>query len=592
MPERFAQHCRLRAARTIAAVIVLGVLFLTSLWLVSLGSISSARKTAIDHTQIEAYNLAAAFADEVSHSLDNVTAAMDIVAQRMRADPKHFDIYAWSREIPILARATVQGSIIDPNGRLAGSTLDPAAENVDLSDREHFRIHLDGQFKGVFISKPVIGRISHQTTIQVSRRVDDKAGAMLGVIVFSLSPASLTNLHLAIDLGIHGTLALARLDDVVLVRFNREHPDGLAGVGQSIAGEPRPTTIAANDSGTYIRKSVIDGTVRQYSYRRVGDYPLVVTVGLELDEALVGVRSNERTVLTIAGTASLIFIGLAAFLAIEIWRRGQNEIALATGHAKLEADVALRRQMEQQLLHAEKMEAIGTLAGGVAHELNNALLPIVVLTRLLLDKLPEVGIEHECAHNISLASDRARGLVKGILAFSRKHESTKTDVDFERLISDLLPMLEATLPKSIRLTTELSPVPVVNADAHALQGIIVNLVTNAVHAIGTAAGRITIALEPSDMPATGGTSPAIRLKVTDTGCGMDAKTLDRIFEPFFTTKEVGVGTGLGLSVAHGVVADHNGQIAVRSELGKGTEFSIYLPAAAAPHPAQLFDQAA
>ncbi|HUN97751.1 MAG TPA: ATP-binding protein [Bradyrhizobium sp.] len=339
-----------------------------------------------------------------------------------------------------------------------------------------------------------------------------------------------------------------------------------------------------------MRHSRIDGRPRQYSYRRVGEYPLVVTVGLELDEVLATVRSHERTVLIIAGTASVIFLTLSILLTIEFRRRSRQEIALAEQHAKLEEDIELRRQMEQQLLHAGKMQAIGTLAGGVAHELNNALLPILILTRLLLDKLPENGTEHECARNIALAGERAQGLVKGILTFSRKHESVKGDVDLARLVGDLLPMLKATLPKSIKLVTELSPVPAINADAHALQGVIVNLVTNAMHAIGTAAGRITIALEPAEF-ASGSTAQAVTLQISDTGCGMDAKTLDRIFEPFFTTKDVGTGTGLGLSVAHGVVEDHDGHIEVHSEPGKGTVFSIRLPVV--EHATvQLFDKAA
>lgn len=338
----FATDTRRRASVTIFITIAVGTLFTIQLWVVALGSISATKTTALDHARLEAHNLAAAFADEVAHSLDGVTAAMEIVAQRMRASPGHFDIYNWAYEIPVLSFGTIQGSIIGPDGRLLSTTTLPNAEPVDLADREHFRVHLDGKFKGIFIGKPVVGRVSHKTTIQVSRRVDAADGSFLGVIVFSLSPDSLTSLHKLIDLGPRGTLALIGLDDVVRARFDHAHPDGLAGIGQSIAGSPRPAIAGTGAEGFYVRKSVIDGIKRQYSYRHVGNYPVLVTVGLGLDEILVAPRRHELVVLLIAGTATVILIGLAVFLIGEIRQRSANEIALAEEHAKLEADIALR----------------------------------------------------------------------------------------------------------------------------------------------------------------------------------------------------------------------------------------------------------
>jgi hypothetical protein len=119
----------------------------------------------------------------------------------MRIAHGAFDIHAWAREIPLLSNATIQAGIIGPDGRLVSTTLDPAREPIDLSDREHFRIHLDGRFQGIFIGKPVTGRVSHQITINETRRVDAEDGTFLGVIMFALSPADLTTLNTSIDLG-------------------------------------------------------------------------------------------------------------------------------------------------------------------------------------------------------------------------------------------------------------------------------------------------------------------------------------------------------------------------------------------------------
>jgi two-component system, cell cycle sensor histidine kinase and response regulator CckA len=149
------------------------------------------------------------------------------------------------------------------------------------------------------------------------------------------------------------------------------------------------------------------------------------------------------------------------------------------------------------------------------------------------------------------------------------------------LIRQSLRMLRSTLPTTVRIVEDIAPVPLVMAEGDALHQVLINLANNAMQAIGGAVGTITIGLAV-DGSADGGTSRPdgdwVRLWVSDTGCGMDAKIIDRVFEPFFTTKRVGEGTGLGLSVVHGIVSNHGGRITVDSELGKGTTFTIYLPA--------------
>ena len=141
-------------------------------------------------------------------------------------------------------------------------------------------------------------------------------------------------------------------------------------------------------------------------------------------------------------------------------------------------------------------------------------------------------------------------------------------------------MLRPTIPAAVLIDEEIEEVPLILADAGQLQQVIVNLVTNARQAIGSDPGRVTVGVSPASRRSNrrrgGG---FVRLRVADTGCGMDAETKDRIFEPFFTTKDVGDGTGLGLSVVHGIVADHGGRIEVKSQPGEGTEFTILLPAA-------------
>jgi signal transduction histidine kinase len=238
-----------------------------------------------------------------------------------------------------------------------------------------------------------------------------------------------------------------------------------------------------------------------------------------------------------------------------------------------------------QLQHSQKLEALGTLAGGIAHELNNTLVPILALTKTTARRLAADSRERANLNTVLRASERARDLVQQILAFSRKEMPTRQRVDAGAVVLETLKMLHASLPSTIRIDEKIGAAPPVLADPDQLYQIITNLVTNAAQAIG---GRIgTIAIDAGSAPvdcAAQASSPmsgrAFRLAVTDTGCGMDEATRRRIFELFFTTKPVGEGTGLGLAVVHGIVADHGGHIAVTSELGCGTCVEVFLPALA------------
>jgi signal transduction histidine kinase len=836
-------------ARTLKyRIIGIGTLIILAMWAVVLVSIVSARETAMDRTRSEARNLALAFADEVNHVLDGVAGGMEIIAQRMRVAHGRPDIYAWAREIPLFSSATIQGAIIGPDRRLASTTLDPNPQPIDLSDREHFRVHLDRQFLGIFIGKPVTGRVSHKVILNVTRRVDAEDGTFLGVVMFALSPGYLTTLNTSIDLGSRGIIAPFGLDNIIRARFTREHPDGLNSIGQAISSGALSVDMPANGEGSYVKTSFLDRVTRFYSYRRVGDFPLVITVGLDLDDALAASRQHSLVIASIAGVATILLVGLAAYLIREIGRRTAQEIELTVERGKLletnlrlEADIALRQEIEQQLRaaqqtlrdavdsisegfviydsndcfvmcneayrrlypegarlmalgtpfeqiiragldaglhadavgcepewlvdrlqahhnpsgaveqrltdgryvmvcerrmqnggnaglhidisklkaaedqlrrdqdnlnraqrlakigsferdlrtnkvtgseefyrifqldpsgppptkdeflalidpedraiyqasmtaseegrpvppltyrirphdgsvkwiyteldvifaddgkpirrigtirdvteqraaeerqtelerqlrHSQKLEAIGTLAGGIAHDLNNTLMPILTLSQMLLEQMPDGSGEREDLETIIQASRHGRDLVKRILAFSRSSETGKTKVDLAATARQCLQMLRATIPATVLIKDEIDEVPCVLADANQLQQVIVNLASNARQAIGNELGTITVGVS-STRPRSKRSNDGgcIVLRVADTGCGMDVETRERIFEPFFTTKGVGEGTGLGLSVVHGIITDHGGRIEVRSEPGKGSEFNIFLP---------------
>jgi nitrogen-specific signal transduction histidine kinase len=233
---------------------------------------------------------------------------------------------------------------------------------------------------------------------------------------------------------------------------------------------------------------------------------------------------------------------------------------------------AERRLLEQQLREAQKMESIGTLAGGIAHDFNNILAAILGNAALACEDAGADAAVQSSLAQIQKAGLRARSLVQQILTFSRREPGALAVQPLRPVVEETLSLLRATLPAAVQLQAVLPAQTVaVRADATQLQQVLMNLVTNAWHALPAAGGRVEIGF---DVVADG---HAVHLWVRDNGCGMDEATVARVFDPFFTTKPVGRGTGLGLSVVHGIVRAHHGSIEVTSAPGSGSSFDVYLP---------------
>ncbi len=250
-------------------------------------------------------------------------------------------------------------------------------------------------------------------------------------------------------------------------------------------------------------------------------------------------------------------------------------------------DITERRRLEEQLRQAQKMEAIGQLAGGVAHDFNN----ILAATFMRLDLMqlnPNLDPEtQEAIKELEAGTKRAASLTRQLLMFSRRSVLEIRLLDLNEVVANLLKMLGRLLGEHIALVFERrNTLPLVEADAGMLEQVLMNLAVNARDAMPKG-GRITIATEAVEIdPDRAAADPDRRagrfvcLSVSDTGCGMDAATLNRIFEPFFTTKPAGEGTGLGLATVYGIVAQHRGWVEVQSQVGQGTTFRIHLPASA------------
>jgi PAS domain S-box-containing protein len=255
-------------------------------------------------------------------------------------------------------------------------------------------------------------------------------------------------------------------------------------------------------------------------------------------------------------------------------------------------DITQRKKAEQQKIELElqlsqkqKMEAIGTLAGGIAHDFNNILAAMQGYAELSLDDLAEDSPVRNNLEQIMACSSRATKLVKQILTFSPEGEQKKEPVQISAMVKEVLGMLRSSLPATIKICRRIHAASsVIMADPTQIHQILVNLCTNASHAMRQTGGQLDVSL--ADVHLDSETrigneylrpGPYVQISVSDSGCGMDKEVLDRIFEPFFTTKKESGGTGLGLSVVHGIVKSHDGAITVRSTPGQGTTFDIFFP---------------
>ncbi|MBD2446594.1 response regulator [Nostoc sp. FACHB-152] len=249
-------------------------------------------------------------------------------------------------------------------------------------------------------------------------------------------------------------------------------------------------------------------------------------------------------------------------------------------------DITEKKYLENQILRAQRLESIGTLASGIAHDLNNILTPILTAAQLLQLKMPDTNERNQqMLKTIENNSKRGAALVKQVLQFARGVEGQRSIVQVNHLFSEIQQIVRETFPKSIELTTHIPPgLWAVIGDATHLHQLMMNLVVNARDAM-PAGGYIKISAENilideqyARMNLEARVGAYIVISVADTGVGMSSEIIDRIFEPFFTTKEIGKGTGLGLSTVRGIIQSHGGFVTVTSQVSRGTEFKVFLPA--------------
>ena len=292
-----------------------------------------------------------------------------------------------------------------------------------------------------------------------------------------------------------------------------------------------------------------------------------------LEQARTGQAWTGRSSLKTRGGKRLTFEGTVSPV-----RTGEGVVESLVVRLR---DITLEIEKDRHLRQAQKMDALGALAGGMAHDFNNLIGAILSAAELIEMQVgPDSPIQKKL-EIIQRVGSRAKELSTQILNFSRRSEDKWAPFDLTGLVTEVVSLLQTMLPKNVEVRSELAQGIRILGDPSQLHQVIMNLSINANHAMQPGGGVLTIRLQPveagrrlCDQPTS---EPCVQLTLEDSGCGMDPQTLERIFEPFFTTKKVGQGTGLGLSVVYGIVQGHGGNLQVTSEPGKGSSFRIRLP---------------
>jgi len=667
------------------AVCLVALVFTMAIWVLAWERVDFRRHRALAAETSKNDNLAAAHAETMAREIELVDQLLRLLRDDLKQRPLPRELGPRVAASGLLPRKVSVVTFIDVNGNVAAATLPEASAGaVNSSDRAYFKQHATEATDQLLIGVPIIGRLSGQWVISLTRRVERPGGGFGGVLLASVNPANFARLYERSALGEAGSLALIGLDGVTRVRRN--------GTQLSYGGDVRNSRmfveLKKSRAGNYTAEAASDGIRRTVSYRQLDDHALVVVVASSLADVRAQTRDAERTVWAASGVASLLVLALAALAAYSVHRTrravtvlaeaeqrnrllldnsfdailrtapdghvlagnaaactlfGCSEDALraagrtglvdvedprlhqllaqreatgrATGRLRLRrADGSLfegevssivytdadgapatslmvrdlsaqlaaeaeRGQFEQRLRESQKLESIGTLAGGIAHDFNNILAAILGNAALLRQELGSAHAGAEALSRIDRSALRARSLVQQILTFSRRNPEQRHVQALQPLLLEAAELLRATLPAAVRLEVDLQGPPLtVLCDATQMQQVLMNLCTNAWQAMPGQQGRIAVALRAESGPH--GTPSAV-LRVQDDGQGMDDATRERLFEPFFTTKPVGQGTGLGLSVVHGIVTAHGGTVTVLSSPGGGSTFEARFPLAQA-----------
>jgi signal transduction histidine kinase len=535
-------------------------------------------RTEIEETDNEIQNVLTVLAEQTEQVFQGQTVLLEWIDRRTKGWT--WDDIERSAELHDFITGLDKGSdyidsvfLVDGDGRVRMTEHRfPMRSSLKYAgDREYFVGAKNGTPDAIHVGRLEQGRWSGQLAFRVARRRSSADGSFDGIIAARLSPKYFEDFFAKIIKTTAGAITISRSDGVVLART----PAIPRGAPQP-DGEPYSDMTTFRSTESVIFTSTLDGVERFGAVRKLRNYPVFVSYAIDMHAIRKEWMERLTPFAIVAFSSSLILILLSLY--VQRIARGERIAQQAW-----QDEVTDRLRREAQVRQALKMEALGRLAGGVAHHFNN-LLP--AMSGLLEMTRAEVPADSSAAKRLGRmigAVDQGRDLVRQILTFSHRDIARRDRLRVSALIDDALALAQGNMPRNISLRLERNHDGELVGDPSQLRDVLLNLISNAVYAIGARGGTITISMEILFVDGEAAERLAVRaghfarIDCSDDGVGMSEDVQEHAFEPFFTTKPKGEGSGLGLAIVHGVIVGHGGAIEVQSSPSTGSRFSIYLP---------------
>ena len=523
-------------------------LITAGIWLMTFHQLSASKANYLNAAERDASSFATAFQE---HSIRTIQAA-DQAVQFLKHE--YIEVGTKLDILELFSSGVIVGdifnlySVMDGHGDIVLSSKPFSPGNY--SDREHVRVHQEQDTQQLFISKPVLGRVSGKWSIQMTRRINDRHGKFNGVVVVSMDPFYFTRLYQSINVGKHGSVSLVGADGIVRAR----RTDDSTEIGQNVSSSPLLKRMLATSDGIYRVASTVDGRERVYAYRKLKNYPLFVLVGIDVNELLQPYESAKSEILAIATAATLVIFFF---------------VSLLTGLIR-----RLVRSREQAILaNAAKTQFLSNMS----HELRTPLNGILGYSELLQEDLPP-GELHSFAKYINESGTHLLALVNTLLNLG-KIEAGEVDLSIKH--ENLANLLEqaihghvaSAMGKQLSLQLEMAPnLPAeIDCDRLKVMQVLNNLLHNAIKFTPAGGVRLVVTFD----------GRRILFAVIDTGPGIPMQFQRAVFEKFFqvdaTDARAKEGTGLGLAITKQLVILMGGVLRLESTPGKGSTFRFFLP---------------
>jgi len=590
----------------IICLMAVALILLLSLWTFIVSTASQDKELVLKQSIANLQNIAISFKEHSQATIRNSDEALRIIKFHYESKgAKDFNLLNEYFEKNVIDVSFFnQAGIINKDGIYEFSNL-KNHKKIDLSDREHFYVQKEDYPYGVYVSKPLLGRASKKWSIQLTKRLNTIDGQFNGVAVVSFDPNYFIDFHKQIELGPQSFTSLVGIDG--FVRTLRV--GDVSKIDGSVPKIGLPQQVQDQESGYFVSDELFDHVKRIYAFERLKNQPLLVIVGIQESEALLEYDRLMKSYSILGGALSFLILAFST-IAILLLRSAQRLNAeLQKSYDDMQSAKQSELEMSQRLTQSEKLAAIGQLAAGVAHEINNPIgyvnsnlgtlrqyfaiceriisrygnansssdpsLPDIEHTpEALKNKLNYAFICQDIKATLTESQEgiaRVKNIVDDLKNFSRSDASIQwVKSDLHKAIQSTLNIVNNEVKYRADVLLEFGDIPEVECIPSQLNQVFLNLIVNAAQAQShDKRGKITI--------RTGIVLDKVWIEISDNGSGIAKENLNKIFEPFFTTKELGSGTGLGLSVSYGIIQRHLGSLTVSSEEGVGTTFRVEIP---------------